>query len=312
VSSTKGVWAVVLAAGEGRRLAAHTTNATGLSVPKQYCSFGRARCMLRWAIDRARRVVAPDQVVTVVAKEHRGFWEHELADLPRENVVVQPRNKGTAAGIRLPLVEILSRDPDATVVVFPSDHYIADEETLTAAIENAIVAVEWDPVRAVLLGITPDAPETEYGWILPTHAGWPLSSVERFVEKPNETVAAELLLRGALWNSFLFVAKARTLVALFEQALPGLAHAFEECAAAPNETALARLYTEIPTNDFSHEVLERTVDRLRVLAVPACGWSDLGTPPRLARFLGMARKPDRERRLEKSMSSVPRQTVVHF
>ena len=290
--SSIGPWAIVLAAGEGRRLAAHTTNGRGVTVPKQYCSFGREACMLQWALARAGRVAAPDRIVTVVAKEHRSFWERELARLPQENIVVQPRNRGTAAGILLPLIEVVSRDPEATVVVMPSDHHIDDEETFTAAIENAIVAAEWDPVRVVLLGVTPDHADTEYGWILPTHRRWPIASVERFVEKPGAAAAAELLRDGALWNSFVFVAKARTLLELYRRALPSLHLAFEKYAVEPGAETLSELYGTLTPADFSRDVLEGSVDRLRVLSVPACGWSDLGTPPRLQRFLGAtSRRP---------------------
>lgn len=281
-AAASGVWAVVLAAGEGRRLAAHT------AAPKQFCSFGRQSSMLQWALARARRIVAPERIVAVVAREHRALWEPELAGLAPGNTVVQPANRGTAAGLLLPLAAILRRDPGATVVVLPSDHHIEDEAALAEALREAVAVVEWDPVPVVLLGITPDAPEHEYGWILPTHQGWPISHVERFVEKPGPAAAAELRRSGALWNSFVLAANGRTLLGLFERALPELARALGPGTPVPPEAALAAAYDRLATADFSRDVLERSADRLRVLAVPACGWSDLGTPPRLERFLGAA------------------------
>jgi mannose-1-phosphate guanylyltransferase len=281
------LWAIVLAAGEGRRLSSLTRDARGVPVPKQYCSFGRGRAMLHWALDRAASIAPRDRVVTIVAEEHREWWTRELRALDPGNVVVQPRNRGTAAGILLPLVSVLRRDPEAIVVVLPSDHHVEDEATLAKSMRRAVAAVTADPDRAVLLGITPEEVDTQYGWILPRKGGGgAVRPVERFVEKPGATVAAELLLAGALWNSFVFVASGRLLLHLFEETLPELLEPFlRELVVSPRAGALEELYERIPERDFSKELLQRVPERLDLVAVPPCGWSDLGTPERLGRFL---------------------------
>jgi mannose-1-phosphate guanylyltransferase len=283
------VWVIVLAAGEGRRLSALTRDASGASLPKQYCSFGRERPMVWWAIDRALSVAPPERIVTVVAREHRVLWERALEGLPRENVVVQPRNRGTAAGILLPLIEILRRDPDATVVVLPSDHEVADEAALESSFELAIDEAGREPGRLVLLGITPDEVDAEYGWILPgRRRSATASEVEVFVEKPSAAVAASLLLDGAVWNSFMFAANGRALLRLYARALPELLKSFwSDLGDAPG--ALDELYDRLGSHDFSRDLLERVADELALVVVPPCGWSDLGTPARLTRFLGRSR-----------------------
>ena len=279
-------WVIVLAAGEGRRLSALTRGPQGTSIPKQYCSFGRDRCMLQWALDRALGVAPLERVVTIVAREHRPFWERELEALPRSNVVVQPRNRGTAAGILLPLIRILARDPDATVCVLPADHYVEDEDTLKGALRAAIRTVDGHPERLVLLGITPEEVDTEYGWILPGPGfSGRTQPVKRFVEKPGVTVAAELLLQGAFWNSFVFAGAGRTLLRVIGERLPELLEAFSRERSLANDADLSELYDEIPSKDFSRDVLEGALGRLSLCAVPPCGWSDLGTPSRLGRFL---------------------------
>jgi mannose-1-phosphate guanylyltransferase len=283
------VWVIVLAAGEGRRLSALTRDPSGVSLPKQFCSFGRDRPMVQWAIDRALSVAPPERIVTVVAREHRVWWERALEGLPRENVVVQPRNRGTAAGILLPLIEVLRRDPDATVVVLPSDHDVADEAALESAFGPAIDEAQREPGRLVLLGITPDEVDSEYGWILPgRRRSVRASEVEVFVEKPSATVAADLLLDGAVWNSFMFATNGRALLRLYARALPELLKSFW-CDLGEAPGALDALYDGLGTHDFSRDLLERVADELALVVVPPCGWSDLGTPARLTRFLGRAR-----------------------
>ena len=95
--------------------------------------------MLRWALDRACSAVPKEHVVTVVAEQHRRFWERELSDFPAGNVLVQPRNRGTAAGLLLPLLDLsLHRDAAARVLVLASDHYVEDERTLRESMELAL------------------------------------------------------------------------------------------------------------------------------------------------------------------------------
>ena len=280
-------WALVLAAGSGSRLSELTRLGRGASVPKQFCSLAGGPSLLQDALARAARVAPPDRTVAIVAAEHRLWWRDELADLPDANVVSQPLNRGTAAGVLLPLLEILRRDPDATVVMLPSDHFVADEPVLEHAIGRALREVRGNPEGIVLLGIEPDSPDSEYGWIVP---GGEVSddafAVRSFVEKPPREFAEGLMARGGVWNSFVLVATGRALKALYLRRRPSLLHAI---ALAPRRSdgsldpaALARLYASLPVSDLSRELLQGSEDRLRVVPVPFCGWSDLGTPDRLA------------------------------
>jgi mannose-1-phosphate guanylyltransferase len=115
-------WALILAAGQGTRLRSLTTTKEGFAVPKQFCSLCGGASLLEETLSRAETVATRSHIVTVVAAEHRRWWEPTLWTLPGENIVVQPQNKGTATGLLLPLLHILRRDPNATVAVLPSDH----------------------------------------------------------------------------------------------------------------------------------------------------------------------------------------------
>lgn len=282
------VWAVVLAAGDGTRLRSVTADAQGVPVPKQFCRLVGDETMLRASLGRAARFVPRERIVAVVAQQHRAWWEEELRTLPRENVLVQPANKGTGIGIFLPLASIYARDPEARVLILPSDHFVADEEALQEAVQAGIEILP-RLGKTVLFGMTPDEPDTGYGWIVPDGEGDSLLPVFSFVEKPEPSVARGLMGMGALWNSFLIAGTARHLLSLYGQAAPEILRGFLRAFPGPDgrweAPDLARVYEGLPSRDFSRDVLQRVPERLSVWAVPPCGWTDLGTPARLAQCL---------------------------
>lgn len=281
------IWGLVLAGGDGTRLAAVARDATGAPAPKQYCALAGDRTLFARTVDRLSRLVPRRRLLAVVAEAHRPHWSREAERLPERNWIVQPANRGTAAGILLPLLAIAERDPEARVVVSPADHHVGDERALAGAIAEALSALERPLDRVLLIGISPDVPDGDLGWILPrpSAAGAALD-VERFVEKPGAERARALAREGAVWNSFLMVARVSTLIDLFRSRRPELLAAMESaCAGAEPErgAALARLYAGLPAADFSRDVLEGAESRLGVVVAPPCGWTDLGTPDRLRR-----------------------------
>lgn len=275
-------WAIVLAGGSGTRLASMTRGADGRYVPKQYCSLRGGRSLLGDAVARAMRVISPERVLVVVAEEHRQFWEPELASHPQDNVIVQPSNRGTAPGVLLPLLAILERDVMAHVALFPSDHYVAQERLLVATVRRAMANSHREPGPIELLGIEPDCDEADYGWILPGGSRGDTLAVDLFVEKPSAERAAELRNRGALWNSFLLVSRAISLIGVYQLELPDLLNRFLMCQPHLEPRAARELYATLPTSDFSRDLLARAMPYLRTRVVPPCGWTDLGTPERVA------------------------------
>jgi len=111
-----------------------------------------------------------------------------------------------------------------------------------------------------------------------------LSRVDAFVEKPSQASALRLQQRGGLWNSFLIAAGGRALLELYADLLPGMLEAFSS-ADLSSPRVLGALYETLESHDFSHELLQGSEKRLRVLRVAECGWTDLGTPRRLAASL---------------------------
>lgn len=283
-------WALVLAAGEGSRLRALTTH-RGVAVPKQFCSLVGGPSLLEEAILRAEAIVPRQRVCTIVAEQHRAWWEASLRFMPRRNVIVQPENRGTAVGLLLPLLHIAQRDPQARAVILPSDHYIRDEAVLARALRQAANRLVHDEQNLWLLGIAPDEADPELGYIVPGNrdeAG--ALRVSQFVEKPPMTLARLMIERGGLWNAFILAGAVQAIVRQFERRYPQLLDEMRKVvhldASSPDEAVAATdLYARLPELDFSRHVLEGSETMLRVLPVPACGWSDLGTPRRVSEAL---------------------------
>jgi mannose-1-phosphate guanylyltransferase len=286
-------WVILLAGGEGRRLRAFTTSEDGAVVPKQFCRFRDERTLFRATFDRARRLVPKERVLAVVLDGHRIWWEPDVASIPPLNVISQPANRGTAVAILRALVEIHLRDRKPRVVVMPCDHEVDDEGAWIRSIRRAEVAAARHPDELVLLGVVPSHLDCEYGFVVPGD-GDPREArrVRTFVEKPSLTLGSRLIGDGALWNCFLFAGTGAALYALYEEALPALVRGYLQgmVCARENRDALGMLFDVLPDNDFSRDVLERSPGRLRVLASRACGWTDLGTPARLAVWLDSHRE----------------------
>ncbi len=284
-------WALVLGAGEGKRLRSLTTTSSGVTVPKQFCSLAGGGSLLEEALHRSGVVAAPQRTAVVVAREHERWWRPLLASTPAENVIVQPRNCGTAIGILLPLLSIMRRDPDATVLVLPSDHFVRNEDVLAQAMREALRQAHRATDDVVLLGIDPEEADPELGYILPEPAPADAGcGVRSFIEKPDSETARRVIAAGGLWNSFIFAATARSLVTMLERAMPEIVMELAETsrridAGQASMAELASVYDRLPAVDFSRDVMQRFPQRLRVVRVPRCGWSDLGTPRRVAQVL---------------------------
>lgn len=281
-------WVIVLAAGHGKRLSRLTADDQGVAVPKQFCSLYDGCSLLREALRRAAAVAPPARICAVVAAEHRQWWTRELQDLPSENIVVQPANRGTAIGILLPLLRLLRRDPDANVLLLPSDHHVQIESILAAAMRDALHQIAAHPSSILMLGIEPDEADPEMGYIVPeTLRSGRLRHVARFVEKPHAALARELMRAGALWNAFIIAAHGRDLLRLFERQFPAVVSAMRYALqrdqfSLEHTDALGACYAQLHNIDFSHHLLPGAEGLLQVLPVPRCGWNDLGTPQRLA------------------------------
>lgn len=287
--SHKLTWAVILAAGEGRRLAALTLDQDGHHVPKQFCSLSSGHPLVQDAVQRALYVAQPERICVVVADQHRQFWEIALPEINADNLIVQPKGCGTANGVLLATLNIFQRDPGARIIFLPADHYVRDEAALGASLQKAATLIEHRKDSLVLVGIKPEDADCELGYIVPGTINDDEDGLQvtRFVEKPEKPVAQQLLAAGAVWNSFIFAAAGTTLLNLIRRRTPETTDRMSmalQSDAQPGGAcqALADLYQTLPSVDFSHDILEGAEASLSVVTAPACGWTDLGTPRRVA------------------------------
>ncbi|MGE0824368.1 MAG: sugar phosphate nucleotidyltransferase [Candidatus Binatia bacterium] len=211
-STSRKLWGIVLAGGEGTRVRTLLQHLCGGRGIKQFCAVIGRRSMLEHTLARVERMIPRERIVVVLSADHRPEAAPQLAHWPVDNVIYQPANRDTAPGILLPLAHVSHRDPLATVALFPSDHFILDEERFMASVQQAVAETQDFPHELTLLGMTPDGVEEGYGWIEPAgeERGRATQAVRRFWEKPSLSCAQELLARGALWNTFVCVAQAAT------------------------------------------------------------------------------------------------------
>jgi mannose-1-phosphate guanylyltransferase len=304
-------WAVVLAAGEGSRLRSLTTTSSGTAIPKQFWSLCGERSLLHEALQRATAVAPRTRRCIVVAEHHRQWWGAELSAEPQENVIVQPSNRGTAIGILLPLLHIVIRDPDARVVLLPSNHHVRDESTLAAALQEAMRQLQARRNQILLLGISPEDDDPELGYIVPGIVdGSAVRRISHLVEKPSAPLARSMLASGALWNSSIIVAHAKGLLQVLSSHFPRIVDEMQSVVerspctgAAP--AAAVKLYRRLPDVEFSRQILESVGGVLRVLPVGRCGWSDLETPQQVANVLRRLPRVKDEKRQSRDRSYSP-------
>ena len=293
-------WAVILAGGDGTRLKTLTRHIAGDERPKQFCPVLGGQTLLTETQNRAALEFATERTLYVVNRAHENFYAPILSGEAAENLVVQPSNRGTAPAILYSLLRIAARDPEAVVGFFPSDHFISDNAKFMSQIRSALNTAQQRRDLVVLLGLEPESPEVEYGWIEPAkaiHGHAKVFGVRRFWEKPNKMLAQVLQLRGCLWNSFVMVASVQALLEIIESAIPKLYHAFAELmpslGSVTEAQAIEAHYGRLAEVNFSHQVLALKPERLAVLKVSGIRWNDLGEPKRVLASLDIDRKSTR-------------------
>ena len=302
------LWSIILAGGEGERTRPFIERWLGRHLPKQYCTFVGTRSMLQHTWDRAHRLTNPSRMITVLAKSHQPLVWKDLEESRRGQVVFQPENRDTAAGIFLPLTYVRARDPYATVMLFPSDHFVFPEDQFMSQIQTAVLAAERWEKHLILLGVSPTSLELEYGWIEPGEClGWTqgaeLRSVHAFVEKPSIQKGVEVIAKGGLWSTFILTGQVETLWTMGWRCFPDLMERFErllEVIGTPREgQVLTSIYQDMPRYNFSSTLLQREIQQIGVMELQGVAWSDWGRPERIIETL-------------RKIGSIPRFSAEHL
>lgn len=289
-----GRWGLILAGGDGLRLRPLTRMIAGDERPKQFCPILNGKTLLDITRERVAHGISRSRTFEVVTRSHQRFYAPLQQHLPPTQVVIQPANRGTAPAILYSLLRIAARSPAGSVAIFPSDHYVSSDEVFMAYVRVAFDTVQENPDALILLGIEPEGPEVQYGWIepgeaLPNRRSIGIYRIRRFWEKPLFERAKSLLARDCLWNTFVMVGCIPSILRLVEGAAPELFRAFSSLRTVLGTRAEAQavesLYERIPYTDFSRDVLAKHAERLAVLPVPGVSWKDWGEPRRVLKSL---------------------------
>ena len=287
-------WSIVMAGSEGERVQPFIQRWFGHSKPKQYCTFAGTRSLFQHTLDRAARLSRSERIVTVIPREHRTEAWSQLEGRAVGTVLLQPKNRDTAAGVFLSLTYIRARDPQAVVVIYPSDHFVYPEERFLELVQRAAWTAEWLPDRLIYLGVPPDGLELDYGWIMPGEKldGSPkyqIRAVDSFLENPTVPQADAALAKGALWNTSVLVAKVPLLWELGWQCFPDMMPHFERLShsigTSQEVRTLDEMYRDMPARNFSSELLRQVPDQVAVIEMNGVLWSDWGKPERIVRTL---------------------------
>jgi mannose-1-phosphate guanylyltransferase len=235
---------------------------------------------------RMAPLAKPERTVIIVDESHRSLLNG--CEVPNGmKVLFQPADRGTATGVLMALMPVLASAPDDVVVLTPSDHAVADGAGFRRGVRAAVRLAE--ATRAItLFAVEPSEASPDFGWIIPDRRDGHVARVTGFVEKPDVALAERLHDQGAVWNTMVVVGRAADVRALYGVNLPELVSVFDTAIRLDDEVRdrfLAQAYRELPPRDFSRDVLEPSRS-LFVHTWPATiGWSDLGTPERLHRWL---------------------------
>jgi len=271
----RDVYAVVLAGGIGTRFWPLSTPAR----PKQFLTELADRSLYVQTVDRARLLVPPDRILIMTGAPFLGFIRQQTPEIPLENVIVEPLRRDTGPAIILAAFAVAARRPDGLMVAFPSDHFVGDNLEFRRTVAAAIAQARCGGLGTI--GIPPTYPATVFGYLRLAGPAVPLvlQRVKQFVEKPDRAKAEQYAASGHyLWNSGMFIWRARTLLDAAKRHLPETYKELASAAAVLGEAAFPRrvleVFQQINPVSIDYGIMEKADD---VWCVPAAfAWNDIG------------------------------------
>ena len=249
--------------------------------PKQFIDFlGTGRTLLQMSYDRILPIVPKENVLIVTNAQYAPLVKEQLPDLQDDQILLEPARRNTAPCIAWAAWHIAARDPEASMIVTPSDHLITREKEFEASIIKGFEFVE-NNNALLTLGITPVRPETGYGYIqIGDEAEEGIRKVKTFTEKPNLELAKVFLNTGEFfWNSGIFLWKASTIKEAFHKHASNIAAQFElgaEMFGTPKETDfINEQFPACVSISIDYAIMEKS-SNVYVECV-TFGWNDLGT-----------------------------------
>ncbi len=268
---------IIMAGGKGERLWPLSREER----PKQLLDFGSGRTLLRRTVDRCLPLADHSRIYVITGAAIAPAVREELGDLPPRNIIAEPVGRNTAPCIAFAARLIAANDPDASLVVLPADHLIADEERFVAVMQYAVASLQSYPHLLLTLGIVPDHAETGYGYIQPGERlsgsqELQLLQVAAFCEKPDAERAQAYVDAGYFWNAGMFVWRADTVLRELAENLPEMAALLEQSFGESDaDQAIDRFYAQVKGISIDYGIMEKSRN---VAVIPVdFGWNDIGS-----------------------------------
>lgn len=278
VLNAKNLYCVIMAGGAGTRFWPVSRQAR----PKQFLDIlGSGRTLLQQTTDRFTQIIPKENILIVTHKHYLSLVRQQLPDFEESQILLEPSRRNTAPCIAYATAKIRAKNPDALLVVAPSDHLIGNE---TAFLEQVNKGFEFSAEEdgIVTLGLRPSRPDTGYGYIQYHQNPFrgEVCKVKTFTEKPNEDLANSFISSGDfLWNSGLFISSVKTMESAFKTYQAEMFQVFTDMSAlfgtAEEYSALELAYAQCTNISIDYAILEKASN---VYVIPSeFGWSDLGT-----------------------------------
>ncbi len=275
----QNIYCIIMAGGIGSRF----WPLSRTSKPKQFIDIlGTGKSLLQQTFERMTKICPRENILIVTSNDYEALIHEQIPGLSSNQVLLEPLRRNTAPCIAYATYRIQQQNPDAIVIVAPSDHLILNEERFIETIEKGVEFASKNNAL-VTLGMQPNRPETGYGYIQiskPVKEIQSLYKVKTFTEKPNLELAQKFVESGEFyWNSGLFVWSISSIMQALERYLPEVNSIFKDIVPVygtekePQQIALS--YSECRNVSIDYGVMEKA-DNVYVVCAEF-GWSDLGT-----------------------------------
>ena len=275
------MYAVIMAGGEGTRF----WPVSRQECPKPFLSILGSEPLIVQTVARLQGFIPKERILVFINRKHHDVARRLLADLPEENLILEPRIRDSAPCVGLAAEIVRKRAGDQTIFCFPSDHIIHPAEAFRECLEHADACARTDPAPLYTIGIRPTYPATGYGYMLRGQiikevGGQPVYEVLSFHEKPALAVAEAYFDSGDyFWNSGIFFWRTDTILDAIERNLPELHEGLQELApdldTGRMPAALARVFPRLPRISVDYGILEKA-DQVCVIE-GHFAWDDVGT-----------------------------------
>ncbi len=278
----KDYYCIIMAGGIGSRF----WPLSRARYPKQFIDIlGVGKTLLQQTYERFNRLIPADNILIVGNEEYKELISEQLPKLPEENILLEPSRRNTAPCIDYANFRILKQNPDAKIIVAPSDHLILKEDAFLECVKQGMDFVANNDAL-LTLGIKPNRPETGYGYIqavqrsVKGYGSINLKKVKTFTEKPDVDLAKVFLESGEfVWNAGIFFWSLTSIMNAFDELLPEVHNLFKEglnvYGTGKEKSFIRNAYEGCKNISIDYGIMENA-ENVYVLTSDF-GWSDLGT-----------------------------------